>query len=133
MQQPAPDDLPFWDAVRAWADAAGFLLPQPEPVDGQPAPPQVPASVCANCPICQAAATLDQVNPEVVAELVEVARGLVGGIGSALARAAEQRLASGGTESEDGDQAPAEAPDDPADRRAEDAPDGDDLGEDLPG
>ena len=70
----------FWDAVRSWADSAGLLLPpDPEkaadtgPVADVPRP-KVPQAVCDSCPICQAAATLDQVNPRVVADLTEVAR-----------------------------------------------------------
>jgi len=100
MEQPQPS-VPFWDAVRAWADAAGLLLPRPQAdgdqADGDQAArrPAVPASVCENCPICQGAATLDQVDPRVITELAELARGVLGGIGSALASAAEQRLASG--------------------------------------
>ena len=96
MDSPTPS-VPFWDAVRAWADSAGFLLPQPEAGDGEPERPKVPPSVCENCPICQGAATLDQVNPEVISELAEVARTLIGGLGSALASAAEQRLSPGGS------------------------------------
>lgn len=95
MDQPTPS-VPFWDAVRAWADSAGFLLPQPESSDGRTERPKVPPSVCENCPICQGAATLDQVNPDVISELAEVARTLIGGIGSALASAAEQRVSPSG-------------------------------------
>lgn len=96
MDSPTPS-VPFWDAVRAWADSAGFLLPQPEAPDGAREKPTVPPSVCENCPICQGAATLDQVNPEVISELADVARTLIGGLGSALASAAEQRLSPGGS------------------------------------
>ncbi len=86
-----PDPTAFWDGVWAWADSMGLLLPQ----DDQSQRPPVPHQVCDNCPICQAAALLDQVDPQVVAELTEVARGLVAGLGSALASAAEQRMPSG--------------------------------------
>ena len=95
MEQPQPS-VPFWDAVRAWADGAGLLLPQPQAEGDRAAPrPAVPASVCENCPICQGAATLEQVDPRGITELAELARGVLGGIGSALASAAEQRLAGG--------------------------------------
>ena len=90
-QQPSAASL--WDAVRGWADSAGLLLP-PEG-DAQPGRPRVPQSVCDSCPICQAAATFDQVNPDVLAELTEVARSLVNGVGSALSAAADQRLGGG--------------------------------------
>lgn len=82
-----------WDALRAWADAAGLLLPQDQP--GAPARPQVPRSVCDNCPICQAAATLEQVNPQVLVDFAEMARAVVAGMGSALASAADQRTTRG--------------------------------------
>lgn len=89
------DDQPagtsIWDAIRGWADAAGLLLP-PDETTGAAGRPRVPQSVCDNCPICQGAATLDQVNPEVFTELTEVARNLISGVGSALAAAADQRL-----------------------------------------
>jgi hypothetical protein len=88
MDQPQFGSL--WDTVRAWADSAGLLRPQ----DPSGQRPPVPQSVCDNCPICQSAATLDQVNPDVIAELSDVARGLLAGVGSALATAAEQRLGS---------------------------------------
>jgi hypothetical protein len=91
MDQPTPS-APFWDSVRAWADSMGLLLPQEEAPQGGPGRPRVPQSVCDSCPICQGAATLDQVNPDAIAELADVARSLLGGIGSALASAAEQRL-----------------------------------------
>ena len=93
MDQPTPS-LPFWDSVRAWADSKGLLLPREEGPAGDPVRPRVPQSVCDSCPICQGAATLDQVNPEAIAELADVARALIGGIGSALASAAEQRMTS---------------------------------------
>lgn len=93
MDQPTPS-APFWDSVRAWADSMGLLLPQEEGPDRDPVRPRVPQSVCDSCPICQGAATLDQVNPDAIAELADVARSLIGGIGSALASAAEQRRAS---------------------------------------
>ncbi|HEX6886765.1 MAG TPA: hypothetical protein VF143_01565, partial [Candidatus Nanopelagicales bacterium] len=91
MDQPQFGSL--WDTVRAWADSAGLLRPQ----DPSGQRPRVPQSVCDNCPICQSAATLEQVNPEVLAELGEVARSLVAGMGSALASAAEQRLGGDGS------------------------------------
>jgi hypothetical protein len=87
-----PVGASIWDAIRGWADAAGLLLPQDEAVGGEPPKPRVPQSVCDNCPICQGAATLDQVNPDVFSELTEVARALISGVGSALSAAAEQRL-----------------------------------------
>jgi len=93
MGQPTPGS--FWDAIRSWADSAGLLLPPEEPDDQKR--PHVPASVCDNCPICQGAATLEQVNPEVIAELADVARNVLSGVGSALAAAAEQRLAQTST------------------------------------
>ncbi len=95
MGQPTPGS--FWDAIRSWADSAGLLLPPEEPDEQKR--PHVPESVCDNCPICQGAATLEQVNPEVIAELADVARNVLSGVGSALAAAAEQRLsqASAGT------------------------------------
>jgi hypothetical protein len=86
----------FWDAIRTWADSAGLLLPDAEGDRGGPPRPKVPQSVCDSCPICQAAATLDQVNPQVIADLADVARSVLAGMGSALASAAEQRLS--GTE-----------------------------------
>ncbi|MCU0301685.1 MAG: hypothetical protein MUF35_08815 [Candidatus Nanopelagicales bacterium] len=86
----APGPASFWDSVRAWADAAGLLLPQDQDQGHRPTVPQV---VCDNCPICQGAATLDQVNPDVVNELAELARTVVLGFGSALGSAAEQRRA----------------------------------------
>ena len=87
-----PDPASFWDGVWAWADSAGLLLP-PDERDERP---PVPHQVCDNCPICQTAALLDQVDPQVVAELTEVVRGLVTGLTSALASAAEQRMPGGG-------------------------------------
>jgi hypothetical protein len=98
-----PDPGSMWGVVRAWADAAGLLFPQDET---QGARPRVPQSVCDNCPICQGAATLDQVNPEAVAELAEMARSILTGMGSALASAAEQRLSaptSAGDDPDEGD------------------------------
>ncbi len=78
----------FWEAVRSWADSMGLLVPnEPE----GPVRATVPQSVCDSCPICQAAATLDQVNPQVIADVTEVARSIVLGLGSALAAAAENR------------------------------------------
>lgn len=83
----------FWDGVRALADSIGLLVPQG--AEGQQRPrPAVPPSVCDSCPICQAAATLDQVDPQVITEVFDVARGMLVGMGSALASAAEQRLAA---------------------------------------
>jgi hypothetical protein len=87
----------FWDAIRSWADSVGLLLPDAEAEGSGPARPKVPQSVCDSCPICQGAATLDQVNPQVIADLADVARSILAGMGSALASAAEQRLS--GTES----------------------------------
>ena len=83
----------FWDAVRSWADSAGLLLPTES---DDPPRPKVPQAVCDSCPICQAAATLDQVNPQVVADMTDVARSLMTGLGSALASASEQRTTSPG-------------------------------------
>jgi hypothetical protein len=88
----------FWDAVRAWADDAGLLLPSDEQ---EPTKPTVPQAVCDSCPICQAAATLEQVNPQVLVDLTEVARSLIGGLGSALASASDQRFHGGSTEEAD--------------------------------
>ena len=72
--------------------------------------------MCDSCPICQAAATLDQVNPQVLVDLTEVARSVITGLGSALASAADQRTFGGGTadpadglDEGDGD-APGDAP-----------------------
>ncbi len=87
----------FWDAVRSWADDAGLLLPA-DPLD--PPKPKVPQAVCDSCPICQAAATLDQVNPQVLVDLGEVARSVITGLGSALTSAADQRTFGGGTADE---------------------------------
>lgn len=78
----------FWDAVRSWADAAGLL--RPTDPDG-PVQPTVPQAVCDSCPICQAAATLDQVNPDAIADLAEMARGMMAGLASAMASASDQR------------------------------------------
>ena len=80
----------IWDSVRSWADSVGLLRP-PEGTDVG-ARPHVPEVVCANCPICQGAATLDQIDTEALAELAELARGVIAGMGSALASAAEQRI-----------------------------------------
>jgi hypothetical protein len=108
-----PQSASFWDEVRAWADSMGLLLPPEAGPEGEPARPRVPQAVCDSCPICQGAATLDQVNPQVVGELADLARGLIGGIGSALATAADQRLASGGPIPGQPDDSPQAAPDDP--------------------
>ena len=70
--------------MRTWADEAGLLLPS-DPQD--PPKPTVPQAVCDSCPICQAAATLDQVNPQVLVDMTEVARSVITGLGSALASA----------------------------------------------
>lgn len=120
----------FWDAVRSWADSAGLLLPA-DPDD--PPRPKVPEAVCDSCPICQAAATLDQVNPQVVADMTDVARSLMTGFGSALASASDQRTTAPGftepvTEWDDqvqGQERDDEARDDEArdEGRDEDAPD----------
>lgn len=88
------DGSSFWDAVRSWADEAGLLLPT-DPED--PPRPKVPQSVCDSCPICQAAATLEQVNPQVIVDMADVARSLIAGLGSALASATDQRTYSGGS------------------------------------
>ena len=88
-----PDPASFWDGVWAWADSAGLLVPR----DDDSAPREVPRHICDGCPICQGAAILDQVNPQLVAELTEVVRGLVIGVGSALAAAADQRHADPGS------------------------------------
>jgi hypothetical protein len=115
---PPEDGSSFWDAVRSWADDAGLLLPE-DP--GDPPRPKVPQAVCDSCPICQAAATLDQVNPQVLVDLTEVARSVITGLGSALASAADQRTFDTGT------------PAPPADPDAVEAQDpGDDPG-DVPG
>lgn len=85
-----PQPSGFWDLVRSWADSAGLLRPLEDPSPG--ARPAVPESVCANCPICQAAATLEQVDPDALGEIADLARGVIAGMGSALASAAEQRI-----------------------------------------
>lgn len=85
---PADPGSNLWDAVRSWADSAGLLLPT-EP--DEPGRPRVPQDVCDSCPICQAAATVDQINPEAVSDLVEMARSVVTGLASAMASAADQR------------------------------------------
>jgi hypothetical protein len=107
----------FWDAVRSWADDAGLLLPA-DPQD--PPRPKVPQAVCDSCPICQAAATLEQVNPQVLVDITEVARSVITGLGSALTSAADQRTFGGGSAEpadsldewagEDPGEAPGEAP-----------------------
>jgi hypothetical protein len=107
----------FWDAVRSWADEAGLLLPA-DPTD--PPRPKVPQAVCDSCPICQAAATLDQVNPQVVLDMAEVARGVIAGLGSALASAADQRTYDGASQDvlpdpEELDEWEGDAPPDPGD------------------
>ncbi len=85
----------FWDAIRSWADSAGLLVPQPTQGDPpRPVRPPVPDSVCAACPICQAAATLDQVNPQLLADLTVVVRSVVEGLATALAAAADHRASA---------------------------------------
>ena len=110
----------FWDAVRSWADSAGLLLPTDA---DDPPRPKVPQAVCDSCPICQAAATLDQVNPQVVADMTDVARSLMTGLGSALASASEQRTTAPGF---------AEPVADRGDGPDEGGPDGDGPDEDGP-
>ncbi len=78
----------LWDAVRAWADSAGLLLPPDSEGRDRPA---VPREVCDSCPICQAAATAERVNPDAVSDLVDMARGVVSGLASAMASAADHR------------------------------------------
>ena len=56
----------------------------------------MPQAVCDSCPICQAAATLEQVNPQVLVDLGEVARSVIMGLGSALTSASDQRTFGGG-------------------------------------
>lgn len=102
MVQPQPGT--FWDAIRSWADSAGLLTPQATEGEHVPERPHVPEGVCAACPICQAAATLEQVNPQILADLTVVVRSVLGGMGAALAAAAEQRAAPRSPD-----------PDDPAD------------------
>ena len=46
---------------------------------------------CDSCPICQGAATLEQVNPELITDLAEMARSVVSGLASAMASASDQR------------------------------------------
>ena len=92
---PSPQGSSFWDAVRSWADEAGLLLPADEADRPRPT---VPQAVCDSCPICQAAATLDQVNPQVLVDITEVARSVITGLGSALASAADQRTVDGQAE-----------------------------------
>jgi hypothetical protein len=112
MDQPS-QSLPFWESVRAWADSAGLLLPQESTSEGESVRPPVPPSVCENCPICQGAATLDQINPQVIDELSVLARGVFDGIASALASASEQRhTAQGSTVDSTTPPEPAEAADD---------------------
>jgi hypothetical protein len=92
----------FWDVVRAWADSVGLLRPPEDPT----VPPHVPDAVCASCPICQGAATLDQIDTEALAEWADLARGVVLGLGSALTSAAEQRLQGPAGSSDEPEQAP---------------------------
>lgn len=80
----------FWDAIRWWASSVGLLTSQTGPGEVPPRPP-VPEGVCAGCPICQAAATLEQVDPKVMADLTLVARSVISGLSAALAEAAVQR------------------------------------------
>lgn len=88
-----PSGGSFWDAIRGWADARGLMLPE-NSQQASSSRASVPASVCENCPICQSAATLDQLQPDVMDELTDLARTLIGGVGSALAAAAEQRMSA---------------------------------------
>ena len=84
----------FWDAVRAWADDMGLLVPpqdDPTVAEDAPARPKVPQAVCDSCPICQGAATFEQVNPEILSELADLARSVVTGLASAMASASDQR------------------------------------------
>ncbi len=97
----------FWDSVRAWADSAGITVAAAAG-EGPSPPPSVPESVCANCPICQGAATLEQINPAIVEDLTSLAHSLLGGIGSALAVASEQRHRL--SESDTGPQSDGSAP-----------------------
>ena len=121
MDQPA-QSLPFWEAVRAWADSAGLLLPQESTSEGESVRPPVPPSVCENCPICQGAATLDQINPQVIDELSVLAKGVFDGIASALASASEQRhTAAGSTVDRTTSPEPAEPVDDAGGGPAEDS------------
>jgi hypothetical protein len=88
----------FWDAVRAWADDMGLLVPpedDPAPADDAPHRPKVPQAVCDSCPICQGAATFEQVNPEILTELADLARSVVTGLASAMASASDQRDRAG--------------------------------------
>jgi len=120
----------FWDAVRAWADDAGLLLPQ-DP-DEVPSKPKVPQAVCDSCPICQGAATLEQVNPELVTDLAEMARGLVTGLVSAMASASDQRDPNGEPREEVGDlPAVADTPEPAEGSVADDADDQDTGARDL--
>lgn len=77
----------FWGAVRSWADEAGLLLPQEQ----EPTKASVPPAVCESCPICQGAATLDQVNPDLFTDVADLARSVVAGLASAMASASDQR------------------------------------------
>ncbi|MGB8021161.1 MAG: hypothetical protein WCF04_08040 [Candidatus Nanopelagicales bacterium] len=80
----------FWDAIRWWASSVGLLASKAKPGEVPPRPP-VPEGVCASCPICQAAATLEQVDPKVMSDLTIVARSVMSGLSAALADAAMQR------------------------------------------
>ncbi len=115
------DSASFWEAVRSWADSAGLLLPSDPDAQDRPV---VPQSVCDSCPICQAAATLDQVNPQVLADVTEVARSLVLGLGSAIAAAADNRSFGTGQGADRGDEQDS-APDAPlaADQDPDEDPD----------
>lgn len=96
----------FWDSVRSWADSAGLLRP-PESPDAT-VRPHVPESVCANCPICQGAATLEQLDTDALAELADLARGILTGMGSALASAAEQRIQGHAVSADESEETPPE-------------------------
>lgn len=86
----------FWDTVRSWADSVGILSPDAARPGEKP---HVPEAVCANCPICQGAATVDQLDHDAIADYVDLARNVVLGLGSALASAAEQRIQGESVES----------------------------------
>lgn len=86
----------FWDTVRSWADSVGILSPDAARPGEKP---KVPEAVCANCPICQGAATVDQLDHDAIADYVDLARNVVLGLGSALASAAEQRIQGEAVES----------------------------------
>lgn len=117
MEPTPPASL--WDAIRSWADSAGLLAPQHLGPDGRPVPPHVPEGVCAACPICQVAATVDQLNPQILADLTIVVRSVLDGMGAALAAAAMQRTSTRTA----GEPADAAGSPDPQDDGAAPAPD----------